>query len=127
IEPVFSYPMYRQLAAENRALTDLFACAPFGRVNVVVNGQADVASAFVSSGNFYGALGVTARIGRTITPDDDVPTAAPVAMISHKYWISRFGGRPDVAGIPVRVNNVPVTIVGVLPPEFTGIEQPVGE
>ena len=67
---------------------------------------------------------MTARLGRTILPDDDRPTAPPVAVISSKYWHSRFGTDPAVVGKTIRVNNVPVTIVGVLPPEFTGVQQP---
>ena len=125
--PTFSYPMYLQLVEANRTMSDLFASAPIGNVNVVVNGQADIASAFLASGNYYRALGVTARLGRTIVPDDDRPTAAPAAVISHEYWRTRFGGRPDVLGSLVRVNNAPVTIVGVLPPEFTGVQQAVDE
>ena len=127
VEPTFSYPMYLQFLADNRTLSDLVACAPLGRVNIVVNGQADIASAFVSSGNYYRVLGATARLGRTITPDDDRPTAAPVALISHKYWMSRFGGSPAVVGALAHVNNVPVTIVGVLAPGFTGVEQAVDD
>ena len=127
IEPSFSYPMYLQLRADNRTMSDLFACAPFGLVNVVVNGEGAIATGFVASGNYYQSLGVTARLGRTIMPDDDRPTAAPVAVISHKYWMSRFGGSPNVVGTPANVNNIPVTIVGVLPPEFSGVEQAVGD
>ena len=121
----FSYPMYQQFVADNKTMSDLFACAPFGRVNVVVDGQAEIASAFISSGNYYQVLGVTARAGRTILPEDDQPTAPPVAMISSKYWHSRFGTDPAVIGKTVRVNNVPVTIIGVIAPEFTGVQQPV--
>jgi len=127
VEPTFSYPMYLQLLAANRTMSDLFACAPFGRVNVVVDSQAEIATAFISSGNYYQALGATARLGRTITPDDDRPTAAPVAVISHKYWMSRFGGSPTVVGAAARINNVPVTIVGVLAPEFSGVQLAVGD
>jgi predicted permease len=127
VDPTFSYPMYQQFLADNRTMLDLIAFAPFGRVNVVVNGEAEVASAFISSGNYYQALGVSARIGRTITPDDDRPTAAPVGVISDKYWMSRFGGNPGVVGTRIRVNNVPVTIVGVLPSAFTGVERPVDD
>ena len=125
VDPTFSYPMYRQFVEDNRTMSDLFACAPIGNVNVVVNGQAEIASAFLASGNYYQALGVTARLGRTIVPDDDRATAAPVAVISHKYWRTRFGGSPDVLGSLVRLNNAPVTIVGVLPAEFTGVQQAV--
>ena len=121
----FSYPMFQQFVADNQTMTDLIAFAPNGRVNLVVDGQADIASAFISTGNYYQVLGINARIGRTILPEDDSPTAPPVAVISSKYWHSRFGTDPNVIGKNVRVNNVPVTIVGVLPPQFTGIQQPV--
>jgi predicted permease len=127
VDPTFSYPMYQQLVEANRTMSDLFASAPIGNVNVIVTGQAEIASAFLASGNYYRALGVTARLGRTIMPDDDRADAAPVAVISHKYWRTRFGGRSDVLGSSARVNNAPVTIIGVLPPEFTGVQQAVDE
>ncbi len=127
VRPTFSYPMYLQFRADNHTMTDLFACAPFGRVNVVVKGHAEIASGFISSGNYYQVLGAAARLGRTITPDDDKPTASPVAVISHKYWMSRFGGSPDAIGAAVRVNNVPVTIVGVLTPSLVGVDQTTGD
>ena len=125
VRATFSYPMYQQFVADNRSMTDLLACAPFGRVNVFVDGQSEIANAFISSGNYYQMLGVSARIGRTILPEDDRPTATPVAVISSKYWHSRFGTDPAVVGKVIKVNNVPVTIVGVIAPGFSGIQQPV--
>jgi predicted permease len=127
IRTTFSYPMYQTFVDENRTMADLFACAPLGRVNVVVDGQADFASAFVSTGNYYRLLGITARLGRTILPEDDRPGAAPVAVISHRYWRSRFGGDRRAIDKVVLVNNVPVTIVGVLPPEFSGVQRAVSD
>jgi predicted permease len=127
VRTTFSYPMYQQLVAGNRTMSDLFACAPFGRVNVVVDGEAELASSFVSTGNYYRLLGIGARLGRAIVPDDDRATAPPVAVISSKYWHVRFGTDPAVVGKVIRVNNVPVTIVGVLPPEFGGVQQPLAE
>jgi predicted permease len=127
VRSTFSYPMYQQFVADNRTMRELFACAPFGRVNLVVDGQAELASAFISSGNYYQVLGVHARAGRTIVPDDDRAEAPPVALISSRYWHSRFGTDPATVGRTIKVNNVPVTIVGILPPEFTGIQQPIAE
>ena len=128
VRTTFSYPMYQQLVADNRTMTDLFACAPQGRVSVFVDGQAELASAFLSSGNYYRMLGVQARLGRSITPEDDTPTAAPVAVISSKYWHTRFGSDPAAVGRTVKINNsLLVTIVGVLPPDFTGVQQPGAE
>jgi predicted permease len=123
----FSYPMFQQFVADNQTMTDLIACAPYIRGSVVVNGQPDLASLFVVSGNYFQVLGITARLGRTILPDDDQPSAPGVAVISSRYWRSRFGSDSRVAGTSIRVNNLPVTIVGVLPPAFTGVQQAVAE
>jgi predicted permease len=127
VRSTFSYPMFRQFLSDNRTMTDLFACAPFGRVNVVVDGQAEIATGFISTGNYYRLLGVNASLGRTIVPEDDQPSAPPVAVISARYWRSRFGSDPAAVGKVVRVNNVPVTIIGVLPASFTGVQQAVGD
>jgi predicted permease len=127
LRATFSYPMYKQFVADNQTMTELAACAPNGRVNVVVDGSAELATGFISSGNYYRMLGVRARLGRTILPDDDKPTADPVAVISSKYWHTRFATDDAIIGKVVQVNGVPVTIVGVIAPEFTGIQQPVGE
>ena len=102
-------------------------CAPFGRVNLVVDGHAEIATSFISTGNYYRLLGVTATLGRTIVPDDDKPGVPPVALISHRYWRSRFGSDSSVIGKNVQMNNVPVTIVGVLSPDYIGIQQTVAE
>ena len=127
VRATFSYPMFQQFRAENRTLTDLIAGAPYGRVNLVVDGQAEIATAFISSGNYYQVLGVSAGPGRTILPEDDKPEAAPVAVISARYWHARFGGDPSVVGKGVTINSVPVTIVGVISPTFTGVQQSLGE
>jgi predicted permease len=127
LRTTFSFPMYQQFLADNQTMSDVMAFAPFGRVSAVVDGQAEIANAFIASGNYFQTLGVGARLGRTIVPDDDRATAVPVAVISSKYWHTRFITDPAVLGKTMQVNNVAVTIVGVLPPEFTGVQQPVAE
>ena len=94
---------------------------------MIVDGRAEIATAFISSGNFYEAVGVTATLGRTLVPDDDRPSAPPAAVISHRYWRTRFAGDPRVLGTVVRVNNVPLSIVGVLSPTFTGVQRTISE
>jgi predicted permease len=127
VRSTFSYPMYKQFLIDNRTMTDLLACAPLFRVSVAVDGHAEIAEAFLSSGNYYRVLGVDALLGRTIIPEDDNSSAPPAAVISARYWRSRFGSDPAVAGKVIRINNLPVTIVGVLPPSFTGIQQAVAD
>jgi predicted permease len=127
VRTTFSYALYKQFLGDNRTMTDLAAFAPFSRVNLVADGQAELAQSFIASGNYFQVLGVGARLGRTIVPEDDRADAPPVAVISSKFWHSRFGTDPAVIGKVVRVSNVQVTIVGVLPPDFTGVQQPMAE
>jgi predicted permease len=123
----FSYAVYRQFVADNRTMSDLLACAPYGPVNVVVDGQAEIASAFLSTGNYYRMLGVRARLGRTLSQEDDRPAAPPAAVISSEYWHTRFATDPGAVGRTIRVNNVIAPIVGVIAANFTGIQQPLAK
>src|SRR4029078_6265801 len=66
------------------------------------------------------ALGVPAILGRTITESDDDPGEAPVIVISHRYWSTRFGSDQSIVGKQVNINNVAFTIGGVTPPGFEG-------
>jgi predicted permease len=127
VRATFSYPMYQQFLIDNRTMSDLIAGAPLFRVNVVVDGQADVASALITSGNYYRVLGVTAVLGRTILPDDDAESAPAVAVVSQRFWRSRFGGDPGIVGKSIRINDVAVTVVGVLQPQFTGVQRAIAE
>lgn len=127
VRTTFSYPMFQDFRAANRTMQVMAAGAPFGRINVVVDGKADIANSYISSGNYYRMLGVRTHLGRTIVPEDDQPSAAPVAVISHDYWRSRFGSDPKVLGKIVHIANVPIEIVGVLSPEFIGAQRTVGQ
>ena len=115
-----SYPAFEQFRAHTRTLSDVFAFAPMADLNVNVDGQAEIASGQLVTGGFYSGLGVQTARGRTITSDDDHAAADPVAVISHRYWQRRFGLDEAVVGKTVNVNGVPVTIVGVTPPQFYG-------
>ncbi|HMB78546.1 MAG TPA: ABC transporter permease, partial [Vicinamibacterales bacterium] len=127
VRSTFSFPMFQQFVADNTTMDDLVAFAPYSRVNLVVDGQADIASSFISTGNYYRMLGLHANPGRTIVPSDDRPNASPVAVISARYWRSRFGGDPSAVGKIVQMNNVPVTIVGVMTPDLIDVQQAVRE
>lgn len=72
------------------------------------------------SGDFFQALGVEAEQGRLLEPDDDRPAAPIAAVLSHRFWIDRFAGDPEVVGQTVLLNDQGATIVGVVDPRFTG-------
>jgi hypothetical protein len=114
-----SYPIYQELLKVNQTLGDISASAPVNGLNVV-DGNAEIASASIATGNFLRLLGVHAVLGRTITAEDDSPGAEPVAVISYQYWGRRFGKDLGAVGKTVEINKVPVTIVGVMPASFNG-------
>ena len=68
--------------------------------------------------DFLDAFGVAPLTGRGFRQDDDGPNVAPVALLSHGLWQSRYAGDPDVLGKTIRIDGVPAEIVGVLPREF---------
>src|SRR5215831_15001258 len=127
VRATFSYPMFQEFARNQQTLSDLFACAPFGNIVVVADGEAELASAFLATGNYHEMLGVRPELGRTLGRDDDSPSADAVAVISDGYWTRRFGRDPNVIGRVVHLNNLAVTIVGVMPKAFTGVQRVEGE
>jgi predicted permease len=119
----FSYPDVERFQRETQAFSGLFAFADLGAVNVEVKGSGEIANGQVVSGNYFSTLGVSAILGRTISPADDKPPGEnAVAVVSYKYWRERLGGSPAVAGMKITVNNYPFTIIGVTPPEFFGLQ-----
>jgi predicted permease len=123
VETTFSYPVFEQLRSASQTLSHMAASVPKSGVTITIDGRAETASALLTTGNYYEMLGVNAQVGRTLTSDDDLASSPPVAMVSHRYWQSRFSSANDAVGKTVRVNGVPVTIVGVAQPGFTGTQR----
>lgn len=71
-----------------------------------------------ASAGFFRILGVKPALGRTITEADDRSNAPKVALLSDKFWRGAFNGDRDVIGRTIRLDEVPYTIVGVMPPQF---------
>jgi predicted permease len=73
------------------------------------------------TGEYFQVLGIRAMVGRTIQPADDDPSRPSVAVVSHRFWRSRFASDPAVIGRVVRVNGRPVEIIGVAAEPFAGL------
>ncbi len=69
--------------------------------------------------NTFAVLGHAPVLGRGFRAEDDVPGAPAVAVLSDDLWRWRYQADPSVIGRPVTIDNVPATIVGVMPPAFT--------
>ncbi|MBK5255559.1 MAG: ABC transporter permease [Vicinamibacteria bacterium] len=68
--------------------------------------------------DFFKALGVSPSLGRAFVDAEDVPGAEKVAIISDGLWQRTFGGDPGIVGRTVRLNDVPLKVIGVMPPAF---------
>ena len=72
------------------------------------------------SGNYFQVLGVPAAHGRTLRPDDDSRSAAPVAVLGFALWQRLFGSDPTAIGGLVSLDGEPFTVVGVASENFNG-------
>lgn len=70
------------------------------------------------TGDFFDVLGVAPVAGRAIRSEEEAPGSPRVAMLSHAYWTSRYGGREDAIGSTIRLEGLDVEIVGVVPADF---------
>ena len=115
----FPIPLVDQFRSQISAFSDLTAFAgPDGLKLRAKNLVGNVAGEIVD-GHYFSTLGVNAILGRTIVPSDDSLNASPVAVLSYAFWQSTFGGKRDVLGQTIELNDVPFTIVGVAAPSFT--------
>jgi predicted permease len=73
------------------------------------------------SGNYFSALGLRPALGRFLRPDEvERSGTEPVVVMSYGYWQTRLGGAANVLGTIVRVNDRPLTIIGIAPERFQG-------
>jgi predicted permease len=119
-----SWPEVQQYAARTDVFSSVGALA--NTTGVVTTPDASMAPMTVSliyaTSNYFSILDVRPSVGGTPSAEPDVMQMAtsPTAMISYALWQQKFGGAPDIVGRTMRVNDVPVEIVGVGPPRFIG-------
>jgi predicted permease len=70
------------------------------------------------SPDFFFTLGLGPAIGRTFTDEETTSETDHVAILSDAFWRQRYSADPNVLGKQIRVNSVPRTVIGVLPPSF---------
>ena len=120
------YPCYEILRDHARYLSGM-AAFNARRFKVTIDGAQEEVRGQFASGSYFDVLGVPAAYGRVLTPADDRNVGRSsgdgyVAVISHGLWARRFGMSPSVLGKTIQVGTKWVTIVGVTPPEFIGLQ-----
>lgn len=118
----FSYSMYQDLRDRNSVFSGVIARGGT-QMNVSYGDQTERVRGELVSGNFFEVLGVRPWAGRLFTQDDDrTPGAHPVAVLSYSFWESRFNKDPNIIGKTILVNEHPLTVLGVTPPGFFGLD-----
>jgi predicted permease len=119
-----SYPMYHQIRDLNKVFSGMFCTYPsFSGVSATFGGNTELIGAEFVSGNFFPVLGVGAAIRRVFNASDDLYHGShPLAVLSYRYWQSRFAGDPSIVGKQIQVNGRNLTIIGVSAAGFDGVE-----
>jgi len=113
----FNYDNLRDLQSESRTLESI---GVYRGVSVAVTGLGEperIRGEYVSA-SYFDVLRVQPAFGRLIQPGEDVPGGELTTVLAHGYWERRFGSDPAILGQTIEFNNLPHTIVGVMPPEF---------
>lgn len=108
---------YRDWKSMSRSFASM---AAYRSVPVNLSGLGEperLTGAAVSAG-LFGVMGVATHLGRTFSDEEDTTGAPGTVILSHGFWLMRFGGDPTVIGRHVRLDDEPFTIIGVMPPEF---------
>jgi predicted permease len=118
---VWSYPKYCMLRDNQRVFesTAVFGDATW---NLTGDGSPERVLGELVESSYFEVLGLSPQLGRTFSTEETrAAGSVPLAILGHGFWIRRFGGDPTVLGRMVGLNGVSYTVVGVLPPDFSGL------
>lgn len=104
--------------AEHQKSFDIFFPGRAGGVLITAGTTAMRARANYSGSAMFSLTGVNPQLGRAFGPADEQAGAPPVAILSHQLWQQFYGGDPRIIGRTVKMQDVPTTIVGVMPEGF---------
>jgi putative ABC transport system permease protein len=121
----FSWPMFEQIRAAQQVFSGVFAWYDGALENFEANGVKYAAGLDWVSGEYFSTLGVPPLLGRLITPDD-FSSQAQVAVLSYRAWQSRYAGDQAVIGKTILIGARPMTIIGVTPKGFEGLNVDYG-
>jgi putative ABC transport system permease protein len=119
----WAYPDFQLMRAAVKDQAELIAVSYAEPVELTYKSDEEIEKAYLQyiSGWMFPTLGLRPALGRVFTENDDVkPGGHPYAVLSHEYWMHRFGQDPTVIGRTFRMGNELYEIVGVLEEPFTG-------
>ena len=108
---------YRDISEQNTSFASLSASAS-GAYNLATEDAPERIEGENVTAEYFKTFGVAPLQGRVFTEAEDSPGHNSVAVISERLWRTRFHESPDLIGKPIRVNGVPLIVVGVMPQSF---------
>jgi len=115
--PLVSYPNFKDWQQRQRGFEDIGVYYPWASFTMTGRGDAERVDGALVSGNYLQLLGVRPALGRLVTPADDSPGSARVALLDNGFFQSRFGGDRSVLGSTLVLDDQAYTVVGVLAPD----------
>ena len=111
----FSVPEVHDLRAGVPSLGGIAEYSPW---NLTLQGDNDAVRLDVGlvTGNYFDVMGLSPVLGRLTRPSDDGAGVPPVMVLTHDFWVKRFGGDPAIVGRQVKLDGQSVTVIGVLQP-----------
>ena len=124
-QQTWTYPIWEEIKRHADRFDGAFAWTRFdAEFNLSQGGETKYANGVWASAASFDVLGIKPVRGRLFTPADDTRGGGPdgpVVVISHAFWQKHFGGAPDAIGRTLTLERVPMTVIGVTPPSFSGL------
>ena len=119
----FSIPEFAYLRAQSKTVEDLTAHYSTAPLYISANGEIGEVQAAVVSSNYFPMLGLQPYLGRFFTAQEDsVADHEAVAVLGYGLWQRIYSGESNVLGKTFLINGHTFTIVGIMPPDFHGVE-----
>jgi putative ABC transport system permease protein len=117
-----NYPVFAAIRDHGAGFSQMAAVTPlsvpFGRGDHAAN-----LDGLLVTASYFPLLGVTPVRGRFFGENEDVPPIGePVAVISHAFWQRQFSGSPDAIGATLQLGDRQFRVIGIAPPDFTGLD-----
>lgn len=117
----WSFARFERLRASQQSFEDVASYSP-GALTLSGDAEAELVEGERVSASYFSLLRVGAARGRLFTEvEDDAARPAPVAVLGHRLWTRRWGADPGIIGQAIRLNGVPLVVVGILPDGFSGL------
>lgn len=123
--PYLNYSAYQLLSDNVSAFQSVLAECPLpynGTYPLMLGGQARLITVDSVSGNFFADLGVKAARGRILTSADEKAQGVSPAVVSYRFWKGQLGSDANIPGRTIRIKDHKFTVVGVLLPDFHGLD-----